>query len=146
MSRVKRFGAAVSMLAVVAGTASPAYASGTTAGSTITNNVSVTYQVGGVTQNSLSASNSFTVDRRVTFTVAEEGNATTQVSPGQSAAVTSFIVTNTSNAPLDFSLAATNRSGGSAAHGGTDNFDVSNLNVYRAPTMTAITMRAPISR
>jgi len=131
MTRVKRFGAAVSMLAVVAGTASPAFASGTTAGSTITNNVTVSYQVGGVTQNSLSASNSFTVDRRVTFTVAEEGNATTQVSPGQSAAVTSFIVTNTSNAPLDFALAATNRAGGSAAHGGTDNFDVSNVNVYR---------------
>jgi uncharacterized repeat protein (TIGR01451 family) len=131
MSRVKRFGAAVSMLAVVAGTASPAFASGTTAGSTITNNVSVSYQVGGVTQNSLSASSSFTVDRRVTFTVAEEGNATTQVSPGQTAAVTSFIVTNTSNAPLDFALAATNRAGGAAAHGGTDNFDVSNMNVYR---------------
>lgn len=131
MSRVKRFGAAVSMLAVVAGTASPAFASGTTAGSTITNNVTVSYQVGGVTQNSLSASSSFTVDRRVTFTVAEEGNATTQVSPGQTAAVTSFIVTNTSNAPLDFALAATNRAGGSAAHGGTDNFDVSNMNVYR---------------
>jgi len=130
MTKFTRFGAAASLLAVAAGTATPAFAAGTTAGSTITNNVTVNFQVGGVSQTSLSASNSFTVDRKVNFTIAEEGNATTQVSPGQLAAVTSFIVTNTSNAPLDFALAATNRSGGSAAHGGTDNFDASNLRIY----------------
>ena len=65
------------MLAVAAGTATPAFAAGTTAGSTITNNVTVNFQVGGVNQNSVSASNSFTVDRKVNFTVAEDGNATT---------------------------------------------------------------------
>jgi uncharacterized repeat protein (TIGR01451 family) len=125
-----RFGAAASMLAVAAGTVSPAFATGTPAGSTITNNVSVAYQVGGVSQTGLSASNSFTVDRKVNFTVAEDGSSTTTVSPGQLAAVTSFIVTNTSNAPLDFALAASNRVGGAAEHGGTDIFDVSNLRLY----------------
>jgi uncharacterized repeat protein (TIGR01451 family) len=130
MNKIARLGAAASILAVAAGTATTASAAGTTAGSTITNNVTVNFQVGGVSQTSVSASNSFTVDRRVNFTVAEEGNATTQVSPGQLAAVTSFIVTNTTNAPLDFALAATNRVGGAAAHGGTDNFDVSNLRIY----------------
>ncbi|MEA3012310.1 MAG: hypothetical protein QOD42_855 [Sphingomonadales bacterium] len=130
MKTYTRFGAAASMLAVAAGTASPAFATGTPAGSTITNNVSVAYQVGGVSQTGLSASNSFTVDRKVNFTVAEDGSSTTQVSPGQLAAVTSFIVTNTSNAPLDFALAASNRVGGSAQHGGTDIFDVSNLRLY----------------
>ncbi|HYI48471.1 MAG TPA: hypothetical protein VEX35_08410 [Allosphingosinicella sp.] len=130
MKTILRYGATASLLAFVAGTASPAFAAGTPAGSTITNNVSVAYQVGGVSQTGLSASNSFTVDRKVNFTVAEDGNATTVVSPGQLAAVTSFVVTNTSNAPLDFGLAATNRSGGTAAHGGTDNFDVSNLRIY----------------
>ena len=130
MNTITRLGAAASIFAVAAGTAMPAFAAGTTAGSTITNNVTVNFQVGGVSQNSVSASNSFTVDRKVNFTVVEDGNATTQVSPGQLAAVTSFIVTNTSNAPLDFALAATNRAGGAAAHGGTDNFDVSNLRVY----------------
>jgi len=130
MKTFTRYGAAASVLVAVAGTASPAFAAGTTAGSTITNNVSVAYQVGGVSQTALTASNSFTVDRKVNFTVAEDGNATTQVSPGQLAAVTSFVVTNTSNAPLDFGLAASNRSGGVAAHTGTDNFDVSNVRIY----------------
>ncbi|HEV7660672.1 MAG TPA: hypothetical protein VGO55_12610 [Allosphingosinicella sp.] len=130
MKTYTRFGAAASIFAVAAGTASPAFAAGTPAGSTITNNVSVAYQVGGVSQTGLSASNSFTVDRKVNFTVAEDGSSTTQVSPGQLAAVTSFIVTNTSNAPLDFSLAASNRVGGTAEHGGTDIFDVSNLRLY----------------
>jgi uncharacterized repeat protein (TIGR01451 family) len=130
MKNIARLGAAASIFAVAAGTATPASAAGTTAGSTITNNVTVNFQVGGVNQNSVSASNSFTVDRKVNFTVAEDGSATTQVSPGQLAAVTSFIVTNTSNAPLDFNLAAANRAGGAAAHGGTDNFDASNLRIY----------------
>ena len=130
MNRIARLSAAASILAVAAGTAMPAFAAGTTAGSTITNNVTVNFQVGGVNQNSVSASNSFTVDRKVNFTVAEDGNATTQVSPGQLAAVTAFVVTNTSNAPIDVALAPTNRAGGAAAHGGTDNFDVSNFRLY----------------
>ena len=131
MKTITRFGVAAGVLAVAAGAATPAFAEGTTAGSTITNNVTVSFQVGGVNQNSVSASNSFTVDRKVNFTVAEDGTATTQVSPGQLAAVTSFVVTNTSNAPLDFALAATNRAGGTAKHGGTDNFDVSNFRLYQ---------------
>jgi uncharacterized repeat protein (TIGR01451 family) len=131
MKTITRLGVAAGVLAVAAGAATPAFAAGTTAGSTITNNVTVNFQVGGVSQNSVSASNSFTVDRKVNFTVAEDGSSTTQVSPGQLSAVTSFIVTNTSNAPLDFALAATNRAGGTAEHGGTDNFDVSNLRLYQ---------------
>ena len=63
--------------------ASPAVAAGTTAGTSITNNVSVAFNVGGVPQTAATASNSFTVDRKVNLTVAEVGSATTQVSPGQ---------------------------------------------------------------
>ncbi len=118
-------GAAVALLG-----ASPAFAAGTTAGSTITNTVSVNYQVGGIAQTAVSDSESFTVDRKVNLTVAEVGNATTTVSPGQSSAVTTFTVTNTSNAPLDFGLAATQLSGGTAAHGGTDNFNASNVRIF----------------
>lgn len=131
MKTITRFGVTAGVLAVAAGTATPAFANGTPAGSTITNNVTVSFQVGGVNQNSVSASNSFTVDRKINFVVAEDGTSTTQVSPGHVGAVTTFIVTNTSNAPLDFALAATNRSGGTAEHGGTDNFDVSNFKLYQ---------------
>lgn len=121
--------AGVLALAIFAG--APAYAVGTTSGTTITNNVTVNYQVGGVAQNAVNASNAFVVDRRVNLTVAEVGTVTTQVSPGQTAAVTTFTVTNTSNAPLDFALTATQLAGGTAAHGGTDNFDVTGLTIFR---------------
>ena len=130
MTRNFRFLASASMLAVAALGASPAFAEGTTAGSTITNTVTLNYKVGGIDQTSTTASDSFTVDRKVNLTVAEVGTATTSVSPGQSAAVTTFLVTNASNAPLDFGLAASQLSGGTAAHGGTDNFDVTVVKIY----------------
>lgn len=114
----------VSGIAFSAFAATGAYANGTTAGSSIVNNVTVNYQVGGVGQTAINASNTITVDRKITLTVAEVGTTTTTVAPGQTAAVTSFIVTNTSNAPLDLGLTASQQTGGTGPHGGTDNFDV----------------------
>jgi hypothetical protein len=111
--------------------ASPALAAGTTAGSTITNTVTVNYQVSGVTQTASTASDMLTVDRKVNVTVAEVGTTTTQVSPGQTAAVTSFQVTNLSNATLDLALAVAQQTGGAGAHSNTDSFDVTNLKIYR---------------
>lgn len=120
---------AAGFVASVAG-ASPAFADGTTAGTSITNTVTVNYQVGGVAQDAVTASNSFTVDRKIDLTIVETGNATTSVSPGQTVAVTTFNVTNTSNEALDFALSAAQLTGGAAPHGGTDDFDVSTLAVY----------------
>ena len=131
MTRSMRLLASASVLAAAAFGAAPALAEGTQAGSTITNTVTLNYQVGGINQNSVSASDSFTVDRKVNLTVAEDGNATTSVSPGQASAVTTFIVTNTSNAPLDFALVATELAGGTAAHNGTDNVTLSNVRIYQ---------------
>jgi hypothetical protein len=130
MTRTKRLLASASVLAVAAFAASPASAAGTAAGTTITNTVTVDYKVGTVSQTQLSASDSFTVDRKINLTVAEIGSTTTSVSPGQTAAVTAFTVTNASNATLDFALAASQIVGGTAAHGGTDNFNVSNVKIY----------------
>lgn len=110
--------------------ATPAFAAGTTAGSTITNTATVNYQVGGVAQTAINASNNITVDRRITLTVAEVGSVTTSVAPGASAQVTAFTVTNTSNDTLDLGLTAAQLAGGTAAHGGTDNFDVTGLGVF----------------
>ncbi len=110
--------------------ANPALAAGTQAGTTITNTVSVNYQVGGVAQTATTASNSFKVDRKVNVTVTEVGSATTQVTPGQSAAVTAFTVTNLSNAVLDFALAAAQQAGGAAAHAGTDTFNATGVKIY----------------
>ena len=122
MSSLARFGATASMASVAAAVSSPAFAAPTVAGTTITNSVSVAYKVGGVTQNPVTASDTFTVDRKVNLTVVEEGSATTQVSPGQTAAVTSFLISNLSNAPIDIALAASNLAG--------DDFNVSNFKIY----------------
>ena len=104
----------------------------TTAGTDITNTVNVNYQVGGVAQTQKTASDTFKVDRKIAFTVNEATpTGTTTVTPGQTAQVTRFQVTNNSNDILDFSLAASQlASGGSAAHGGTDAFDVTGLQFF----------------
>ncbi|PCD02199.1 hypothetical protein COC42_12110 [Sphingomonas spermidinifaciens] len=122
--------AALGVCALCALAANPAAAQQTAAGTTITNNVQVNYQVGGVAQTQVTASDTFTVDRKVNLVVTEVGSTATSVSPGQLAAVTTFQVTNSSNAVLDFALAATQQAGGTGAFGGTDNFDASNLRIY----------------
>lgn len=111
--------------------ANPAHAAGTTAGSTITNTVSVAFQVGGISQTGTSASDTLTVDRRVNLTVAEVGSTTTTVTPGSVNQVTAFTVVNTSNAPLDLALAAAQQTGGAGAHSNTDSFDVTNVRIFR---------------
>ncbi|URW75086.1 hypothetical protein M9980_11015 [Sphingomonas donggukensis] len=129
MTRTRlRLGAATTLV-LAALAASPAWA-GTTAGQTVTNTVQVSYTVGGVAQTPVSASDTFTVDRKVAVTVAEVGSTTTSVSPGQASAVTTFQVTNSSNATLDFALTAVQQTGGAGAHSNTDNFDATNVRVF----------------
>jgi uncharacterized repeat protein (TIGR01451 family) len=130
MNKSSRLLGTVGAAALAALTASPALAGGTASGTTITNTVSVNYQVGGVSQTATGGSNSFKVDRKVNLTVAEVGTTTTQVSPGQTAAVTTFTVTNNSNATLDFALTAAQQNGGAGAHTNTDNFDATNVKIY----------------
>lgn len=128
--RSRLLGAAgVCALAVLG--ANPAYAAGTTAGSTITNTVSVAFQVGGIAQTGTTASDTLTVDRSISLTVAEVGTTTTTVNPGSNNQVTTFTVTNTSNAPLDFTLAVAQQTGGAGAHSNTDNFNVGNVRIFR---------------
>ncbi len=109
----------------------PAFAAGTTQGTGITNTVNVNYQVGGVAQTQQTAGDTFVVDRKVLFTLAESGNVTTTVSPGQTTRVTTFVLTNSANDTLDFVLTPSQIVGGTAAHGGTDAFNVTNLLVCR---------------
>jgi uncharacterized repeat protein (TIGR01451 family) len=122
--------ASASALAVASLGASPALAAGTVAGSTITNSVTLNYQVGGVDQAAVTATDTFTVDRKVNIVVAEDGNTTTSVAPGRTSAVTAFIVGNASNAPLDVALSSFQPAGGLLRHGGTDNFNVTNVRIF----------------
>jgi len=130
MTRQLRLFASASVLAVAALGASPAFAAGTAAGTTVTNTVTLNYSVGTVAQTAITDDDTFTVDRKINLTVAEVGTTTTTVSPGEADAITAFSVTNTSNAALDFALGAAQQAGGAGAHSNTDNFDVSNVAVF----------------
>jgi hypothetical protein len=129
MTRTTKLLLAASATAISAIGAAPAFAAGTTAGSNIVNNVTVNYNVGTVAQTAVNASNTFVVDRKITLTVAAVGTTTTSVSPGQTAAVTTFTVSNTSNATLDLGLSVAQQVGSAAPHG-TDNFDVTTPTIY----------------
>lgn len=122
--------AMASGVSVLALGATPALATGTTAGQVVTNVATINYQVGGVNQNAVTATNNFTVDRKIDLVVAEFLNVTTTVVPGSSAQVTTFTVRNNSNAPLDIGLAVTQQAGGAGTHGGTDNFDVTTPSLF----------------
>lgn len=126
---------AIGLTALSSVAAVPAFAAGTTAGTTITNTATVDYQVGGVAQGQQSASNNFTVDRKINLLVEEVGTITTNVVPGQTNAVTTFQLTNSSNEMLDFALVASQIVGGTAAHGGTDTFNANNVRIYRDNTV-----------
>jgi uncharacterized repeat protein (TIGR01451 family) len=97
-------------------------AAGTRAGNTITNTVSVNYNVGGVAQNAETASDSFTVDQRVNLTVTNVG-AATSVSPNQTNRVLAFDVTNLSNSTADLNLSVALRTGTAS--------NISNFRVFR---------------
>jgi hypothetical protein len=125
-NKLKLMATASGVVAAVLG-ATPAFAT-TTAGNTIDNFATVAYNVGSVVQTAITSNtNTITVDRKVAFTVTEEGSVTTNVAPNQTGAVTTFRITNNSNAVLDFSVAA---SQGIAAHTGTDNFDTTITGVF----------------
>jgi uncharacterized repeat protein (TIGR01451 family) len=112
MTRMLKLLGSASMLPVAILGASPAFAAGTTQGTSIQNTVSVNYTVGGVNQTPVNSNtDAFQVDRVVRFTVVEDTSGTrggnTAVSPGQNGAVTFFVVTNTTNDAIDINLAAT---------------------------------------
>lgn len=122
MKRSTRLVGSVSSIALVALSAAPALAAGTTAGSAITNNVNVDYSVGGVAQATETASDTFTVDRKVDVTVAEVGGSATTVAPGETEAAVTFQVTNLSNDTVDFDL--------SIVQSATDDGDITNVQYY----------------
>lgn len=131
MRKMKLLGAA-GLMAVALG-ASPAWADGTAANTTVTNQATLSYQSGGVAQNNVNSNvATFQVDRKINLNVAEVGNAATLVAgAGVADQVTTFTVQNTSNQTLDFALLATNQVTGTAApFGGTDSFDVTNIRYY----------------
>jgi uncharacterized repeat protein (TIGR01451 family) len=123
------------ILAIAAGVllaAGTAHAAGTTAGTSISNQASVGYTVGGVSQPTVNSNTvTFVADRRINLAVAEVGGAYTDVAPGSTDQVLTFTVTNTTNAPLDFALSATQDTTGTNDFlGNADDFDGTNLRIF----------------
>lgn len=97
-----------------------AYAVGTTAGTSISNQATVNYSVGGVAQTPVTSSTAtFVVDNKVDLTVVTTNVAAVAASPGQTAVVTTFTVTNTGNSTQSYKLTATDIAGGTV-FGNTD--------------------------
>ncbi|MBV6416250.1 MAG: hypothetical protein CMLOHMNK_00781 [Steroidobacteraceae bacterium] len=133
---------ALAVLATAAfGAWQTAGAVGTAANTTVSNQSTVNYSVGGVAQTPIESSptgnstpgggapTTFVVDNRIDLTVTEVSGGNTPVTPGQTNQVTAFTVTNTGNGPQGYQLTPTNLTGG-AVFGNTDNTDVANLRVF----------------
>lgn len=99
----------------------PVHAAGTSSGTAISNTVLLqcNFCGAGISSNTPS----FVVDSKANVTVTEISGAATTVSASQSAAVTSFIVTNNGNTVQDYSLVTANIASGATLFAGTDNFD-----------------------
>jgi hypothetical protein len=69
----------------------------------------------------------FKVDNKVDLVVAEVSIGYTDVNPNTTNQVLTFTVSNTGNTVQDFALSA---AAGTDPHGGTDNFDASNVRVF----------------
>jgi uncharacterized repeat protein (TIGR01451 family) len=98
-----------------------ALAAGTAAGTIITSTASMTCTLGGVAQPPLSAAASFTVDRRINMTVTKLADVTT--APTQTNAALPFLISNTGNTALRFSLQAESRA--------TNTWSMNNVRIYR---------------
>lgn len=114
---------------IAAMSASSAYAQQTAAGTPINNQASVSYTVGGSTTTTTSNVETFLVDKKVNLAVAEVGALPTSVAIGAADQVTTFTVTNLTNAIQDFRLLG-DQNYISIPLLGTDDFNVTTVRVF----------------
>lgn len=101
---------------------------GTEAGTAIVNTAQASYTVNGTARTASSNESRFVVDRKVNVVVTAAQTGSTNVNLGQTGAVTTFTVTNKTNATQDILIEGQQNVG--AGGGGVDNFDVTNLTAY----------------
>lgn len=120
------------MLMMIA-TSHIAFAAGTPANTSISNIVTLAYDVGGVAQPVITSNAAiFLVDTKVDLTVMEKDAHPTIVLPGQAATVASFTVTNQSNLVQDYALTGGNITSIPAVpvFGLADTFDATACNTF----------------
>lgn len=132
-----RLGAGIAALGIALGFAigtGTVHAAGTASGTTISNQATLNYSVGGVGQPAIGSSQAgntsgagtpttFLVDNKVNVTVTTTDATFVSVVPGATLQVTTFSVTNTGNTVQDFALASLQAANGQILFGGTDNFN-----------------------
>jgi len=105
-----------------------ALAAGTASDTDITNQATVSFDVGGSAQTPISSNTTtFKVDNKIDLVVAEVSSGYTDVNPNTTNQVLTFTVQNDGNTTQDFALSA---AAGVDPFGGTDNFDASNVRVF----------------
>ena len=102
----------------------------TPAGTIVANQAQASYTVNGTPQSVPSNTSTFVVDRKVDFTLVTTQNANTQVSVNQNDAVTTYRLTNLTNAPQDFILDPDQQNLSLGILPGSDNFDMQNLRAF----------------
>lgn len=103
-----------------------AQAAGTDAGVQINNTATVDYSVGGVPQTQVSSPVAqFVVDRKIDLDLIETNTAYASTTPGATAVVTTFKLTNTGNGAQGYEFTAANVGG--TVFGNADAYDTSNL-------------------
>ena len=103
------------------------YAAGTAAGTQVTNEVTLSYTVGGISQTDIVGNDDdgFLVDNKVDFTVANNDGDQIAVTPGSTDQVTNWTLENTGNDAQYFTLAASNLTGGETVYSDADTADTS---------------------
>ena len=106
-----------------------AYAAETAAGTTVTNSVSLDFQVNGTAQTQQTASVDFKVDDKLAIGVQNSDSAivTTNTQPGSTTAATKYTVTNNGNKAQGVVLNAAGMASGTASTYGTSNLDMSGV-------------------
>ncbi len=116
--------AGVVLAALILGLSGAAHAVGTASNTPISNQATVTFDVGASAQTPQNSNiATFVVDHMVDLTVQESSAGYTVVASGGVTEVLTYTVRNDGNATMDFLLTATNQVGGADPFGGTDNFN-----------------------
>ncbi len=112
--------------------ATPALADGTQSGTVVLNTALVDYEVNTVAQAQESASEDFTVDRKIDLTVAQNEVAYVQTAPNNTTAILRFTVLNSSNDTLGFALSAVDEAATTVEPtlGGDDEVDSIAIAIY----------------
>jgi len=129
MSRIWKGLGKVVIAAATLFTAQQALANGTAADTTVSNTVSVDYSISGTPQTQVQSVVTFKVDRKIDVVVAEIGAADTEVVPSATNQVTSFTVTNASNATIDIAL-STLLDLTTGPRGNTATFTATNVRIF----------------